>query len=462
MKHSRRWLTVLLGTAIAALTLVSYSGATGGRLVLKTSAYPIWAAYADGSVWVGTHHTTTVYRINPATGRITRRIADSKTPCGMPAAGFASLFVPDCIDEGGTTVQISTRTNKPVRELPGGSPVVGFGSVWTLNPSGRIVYRLDPRSGVVLARIATNLNEGAGGGQESLGAAGAGSIWLGSQTTKTVLRISAASNKVTDVITLPGGAASPTSAQGYAGGGPMAFAGGKIWYGNPAGVFEVDPASNTATLLPISIGALDGWGDIAFATGLGSVWVRTSGSQVTRIDPSTGKATGTYPATGGGGGLAVVGNYLWVANALTDTTWRERTGAAQGRAEFAARATVRPVPLALRGTWTASIDLQAMATIQQYAPDFDQQGNWTLTLTRTTFQLRNPQGYSAGSSRAYKVAPGVVHVANDPDCPGETSPQGGMYRFRIVGRTLTLRPTQVDACVSRQWLLEVRPWHRQR
>lgn len=279
--------------------------------------------HPTGSVWVGTHHDTTIYRINPATGRITRRVFDSRTPCGEPAAGFGFLFVPDCLDEGGTTIAISTRTNKPVRELRGGSAVVGYGSVWTLSLSGSIVYRLDPHSGVVLARIATGLNEGAGGGQESLGVAGAGSIWLGSQTTKTIVRISAASNKVTNVTALTGGEASATSAQGYAGGGPMAFAGGKVWYGNPAGVFEVDPTTNIATLLPISIGSLDGWGDITFATGRGSVWVRTSGSRVTRIDSSTGKVTGTYPATGGGGGLAIVGNYLWVANALSDTTWRE-------------------------------------------------------------------------------------------------------------------------------------------
>jgi hypothetical protein len=176
----------------------------------------------------------------------------------------------------------------------------------------------------VLARISTNLNEGVGGGMELLGTAGAGSVWLGSQTTKTVLRISAAKNKVTAVIPLPGAATTPTPAQGYAEGGPMAFAGGKIWFGNPAGIYEVDPSTNTARRLPIKIGALDLWGDITFATGLGSVWVRTSGTRVTRINPGTGRVIGTYPAAGGGGGIAIVGHSLWVANAGKDTTWRER------------------------------------------------------------------------------------------------------------------------------------------
>jgi hypothetical protein len=314
----------ILVAGIVTLASSSLVGAaTQKRLVVKTPPYPIWAAYANGTVWVGTHHSNVIYRIAPATGRIVKRVIDSTTPCGEPATGFGSIYVGDCIDEGGNTIQISARSNKPVRELPGGNPVVGFGSVWTLSGSGSLVRRFDPRTGIVLARIPTNLSEGAAGGQESLGTAGAGSIWLGSETTKTVLRISAATNTVTNVIDLPGAATSATADQGYAGGAQMAYAGGKVFYGNPAGVFEIDPSTNTSQLLPIKIGALDDWGDITFATGLGSVWVRTSGTQLTRINPTSGNVVGTYPAAGGGGGMAIVGHSLWVANAGLGTTWRE-------------------------------------------------------------------------------------------------------------------------------------------
>ncbi len=51
--------------------------------------------------------------------------------------------------------------------------------------------------------------------------------------------------------------------------------------------------------------------------------MRTSGKTVTRIDPATGTVVGSYPATGGGGGLAIAYGSLWVANANADTTWRE-------------------------------------------------------------------------------------------------------------------------------------------
>lgn len=323
-RNCRKLAVAILAAGVVTLAAASLVGAgTQTRLVVKTPPYPIWAAYANGTVWVGTHHSSLIYRIAPASGRIVKRVIDSRTPCTEPATGFGSIYVGDCIDEGTSTIQISARLNKPVRELPGDSPVVGFGSVWTLSGSGSLVRRFDPRTGVVLARIPTNLNEGVGGGQESLGTAGADSIWLGSQTTKTVLRISAATNKVTSVIALPGAAASATPDQGYAGGAQMAYAAGKVFYGNPAGVFEIDPSTNTARLLAIKIGALDYWGDITFATGLGSVWVRTSGTQVTRIDPASGSVVGTYPAAGGGGGMAIVGHSLWVTNAALDTTWRE-------------------------------------------------------------------------------------------------------------------------------------------
>ena len=314
----------LAGALALAVTSTLTAAAPAGSEVIRTRLYPIFAVPGYGSIWVGAHHGVVVYRINPATNKIVKTVSIHATSCGQPAVGAGSVFVPDCIDEGGETLQIDAMTNKVVRKLPGGGPVFGYGSVWIPNHAGKAVLRIDPRSGVVLARISVMVSGVAG--ESCLGVAGGGSLWIGSDGDKTVTRIDTATNTVTAVIPLAGAASGTSPGQGYAGGCEMAYAGGKAWYGNPAGIFEIDAATNTATLLPIRIGNLAKWGDIVMTAGAGSVWARTSGDSVTRIDPATGNVIRTYPATGGGGGMSVAYNSLWIANAGADSTWREPLG----------------------------------------------------------------------------------------------------------------------------------------
>lgn len=316
--------SLLAGALALAVTSTLTAAAPPGSKAIRTRLYPIFAVPGYGSIWVGAHHGVVVYRISPATNKIVKTVFIHATSCGQPAVGAGSVFVPDCIDEGGDTLQVDARTNKVVRKLPGGGPVFGYGSVWIPNHAGKAVLRIDPRSGVVLARISVTVSGVAA--ESCLGMAGGGSVWIGSDADKTVTRIDAGTNTVTAVIPLPGSASVSSPHQGYAGGCEMAFAGGKAWYGNPAGIFEVDAATNAATLLPIKIGNLAKWGDIVMTSGAGSVWARTSGNAVTRIDPATGNVIRTYPATGGGGGMSVAYGSLWVANAGADSTWREPLG----------------------------------------------------------------------------------------------------------------------------------------
>ena len=318
---ARRRALLLATAAVLALSTAAALAAPTKTTVIRTPGYPIFAVSGYGSIWVGAHQGHLVYRISPKTNRIVKQIDIGHTPCGQAAVGFGAVFVPDCIDEGGDTLEISATTNKVIRKFPGGG-MLGYGSVWTISGDGKLLRRLDPQSGVAIATLQTGfLDSGAGNG--CIGVAGAGAVWLGSDVSRTVTRVDAATNKTVAVIPLPGAATQPSPAQGYASGCEMAFAGGKVWYGNPAGIYEIDPATNTATLLRITIGSLAAWGDIVFATGLGSVWVRTSSTSITRIDPATGNVIGSYPATGEGGGLTVSYGSLWVANAGADSTWRE-------------------------------------------------------------------------------------------------------------------------------------------
>ncbi len=312
--------------AIATLALLATSSnaaAAGGKAVIEVDGGPIWSVPAYGSIWIGTHHQD-VYRVNPATNAIVDEITLPRPACGEPAVGFGALFIPECTDAGGNTFQLSAATHKVVRQLAGAGAAVGGGSVWTVNPDANHVWRYDPTTGKRIASVATHVLLGAA--NVTAGTSGGGSLWLGDQVDNTVIRVSLAANRTTAVIPLPGAVTTGKPDQGFASGGQMLYAFGKVWTGNPAGVYVVDPSTNKATRLDVRIGNLWAWGDIIFSAGDGSVWVRNTDSAVTRIDPKSGKAVGTYPATGGGGGSYVADRSLWVSNMGANTVWREPLG----------------------------------------------------------------------------------------------------------------------------------------
>jgi streptogramin lyase len=161
---------------------------------------------------------------------------------------------------------------------------------------------------------------------------GHGSVWLVSDSAKSVTRISTATNKVTDVITLTGAKtedeAFPRAAEqdtGYINGASVAFTPGRAWYANPAGLFEIDAHTNRARRISLGMRPFTDWGDDTVVSAAGSVWLRTTNTRIDRIDPASGKVQAVYPAgrEGGGGDITVAFGSLWVDNAGSDSVWRE-------------------------------------------------------------------------------------------------------------------------------------------
>jgi hypothetical protein len=318
---SRAVTTLALGLL---MPIALASASTAGRVVIRTPFFPAFAEVGYGAVWVGAHRGAVLYRIDPTTNRLTT-VQLRFEPICRASIGFGAIFITECLGNHIDTIAVSVRRQKIMRTFQGGWPIAAYGSLWTLNDAGTRVFRFDPRSGVRLASIPTGLDDGIVTGYtfETLAAAGAGAVWIVDQTAKSVVRIDAATNKAVAVIPLPGAATRHSSTQGYATGNSMAFAGGKVWCGNPAGVYEIDPATNRATLLPIKIGNLGVWGVIGITGWHNRVFVRTSGTTVTEIDARSAKVLRSYPATGGGGEPAVGYGSLWIPNAGSDTTWRE-------------------------------------------------------------------------------------------------------------------------------------------
>jgi streptogramin lyase len=302
-------------------------GVTG----ISAPGFPAMIVPGAGSVWVFTHRSSLAHRIDPNTNRIVAAVDLGDTPCTSVAFGGGLVWSSNCgPGEGskGISFGIDPKTDRVARRVRGTYPTFGDGSLWVLDDSGEFIRRVDPQSGVVLASIATRSDQQPGGGTLTIGGVSYGSVWLASDEDKTVTRISTATNKVTRVIPLVGSKTQdeefPTSS-GYIDGAQMAFADGRAWYGNPAGLFEIDARTNHATLIPLHMQPFTDWGDIPVVSAAGSIWLRTADATIDRVDPATGRGLTTYPADrgGGGGGVAVAFGSLWVDNAGIDTVWRE-------------------------------------------------------------------------------------------------------------------------------------------
>ena len=177
--------------------------------------------------------------------------------------------------------------------------VAAYGSIWVESHRGTILYRIDPATDTVVARIDV--------GQESCGTpgTGAGRIWVMpcGDGTKTVI-VDPATNQI--VGSLQAGSLS------------MAFTKGSVWIGaiaHDGTLLRVDPTTlRTLSTIPAGHG-LD-----SVVTGAGYVWVadaeRVTGDPdvISKIDPDTGRviATVSGPDPGRGPALLFAFGSLWL------------------------------------------------------------------------------------------------------------------------------------------------------
>ena len=139
------------------------------KTITSVGLDPFALAAGHGAVWVLDDVLRTVFRVDPVTNSVVRRLRLDFDPSGI-AVGAGSVWVTDA--SGGRVVRIDPRTNRidgstAVGRDPVGV-VVGEGSVWVANYKDGTVSRIDPRSGSVVATIPVghypaNIATGVGG-----------------------------------------------------------------------------------------------------------------------------------------------------------------------------------------------------------------------------------------------------------------------------------------------------------
>lgn len=286
------------------VTLVRITVQPSGPAVtsIPVSGAPINLVFAESAVWASSSDGS-VSRIDPATNRVTARIAVGTGQLGGLAFGDGSLWVAnfgggelDRIDPGSGSVVARVA----VGGQPVGPAVAADGTVWVSNFDGS-VERVDAATNTVTARISV-------GGMAEATAFAFGLVWS-TNNDGTIAAIDPATNQVSgqrvtidqDVDSIAPAADGLWACTYYA--GTVAF---------------VDPASRRVTK---HVGLGDNCSGIAYAAG--AVWAsRTQRGQVVKIDPATAKILGAIQVGSRPRDITFGANSLWVVNEGSGTVSR--------------------------------------------------------------------------------------------------------------------------------------------
>ena len=264
---------------------------------------PDWMA-ADKEMWVSNSPKNMVARLDPKSAAVTT-FAVGKHPCSGLAAGFGSLWVPNCGDS--TITRLDLADGKAQATFPltiansEGGVAIGAGSFWILTDTRGTLARVDPATNKVVAEIDV------APGSYAV-AFGLNAIWVTSHEKSTLTRVNAQTNVIEETIPV----------------GPnprfLTVGEGAVWTLNQGdgSISRVDPKTNKV-VATIEAGLPGPGGEIS--AGEGSVWVTSFEFPLTRIDPSTNKVAQQF--FGEGGDAIRVGlGYVWLTNIRAGNIWR--------------------------------------------------------------------------------------------------------------------------------------------
>jgi virginiamycin B lyase len=265
---------------------------------------PDWMA-VDKEVWVSNSPKGTVARLDPKSNAVMATITVGKHPCSGLAAGFGSVWVPNCGDS--TITRLALEDGKAQATFPmtiadsEGAIAIGAGSFWILTDTKGTLARVDPATNKTVAEIYVAPGSFAV-------AFGDNAVWVTSNEKNVLTRVNA-QNHVIEA-TIPVGPKPRFLTVGE----------GSVWTLNQGdgSISRVDMKTNKV-IATIEAGVPGGGGEIS--AGEGSVWITTFEYPITRIDPSTNKVAQQFYGEGGDSIRAGLG-WIWLTNIRAGNVWR--------------------------------------------------------------------------------------------------------------------------------------------
>jgi YVTN family beta-propeller protein len=281
--------------------------------VFPIEGSPDWQVLTDDAVWVTNGPKNTVHRLDPKTNKVLAAVTVGTRPCSGLAAGFGTVWVPNCGDrsgEGKSVSRIDMKTNEVVATLPigpaqsEGGVATGAGSFWMVSDQKGVLSRIDPATNKVIAEIAvTEKSAAVNFGEEA--------AWVTTPGANTLTRVDPKTNQVTATIAV--------------GPGPrfLTVGSGSIWTLNQGdgSVSRVD-GKTAKVIATIEAGISGSGGEIAF--GEGHVWATIFQIPITEIDPATNSVVKQWVGPGGDS-IRVGHGSVWLSNLQAGNVWRFST-----------------------------------------------------------------------------------------------------------------------------------------
>lgn len=284
--------------------------------VFPIEGTPDWQVVTEDAVWVTNGPKNTVHRLDPKSDKVLAAVTVGTRPCSGLAAGFGTIWVPNCGDRTGagkSVSRIDMKTNEVVATLPvgpaqsEGGVATGAGSFWMVSYQSDqkgVLARIDPATNQVIAEItvpdksaAVNFGEGA--------------AWVTTPATNQLTRIDPNTNKVTDTIAV--------------GPGPrfLTVGAGSIWTLNQGdGTISRVDGKSAKLVATIQAGIPGSGGEIAF--GESHVWATIPQIPISEIDPATNAVVKQWFGAGGDS-IRVGHGSVWLSNLRQQNVWRFTT-----------------------------------------------------------------------------------------------------------------------------------------
>jgi len=265
---------------------------------------PDWLAMGENQVWTNSRGQDLVSRMDPDTNE-TVAVVSVKNPCSGLVVAEGTLWAPSCAEK--VIYRIDTKINMVVAKVPVGPAnneggiAYGAGSIWLpSDPKGELT-RVDPATNGIAATIPV-----APGSYTAV--FGYGRVWVSSTDKSLVSVIHPASNKVIAEIPVDKGPRFMAAGEGY------------VWTLNQGTgtVTKIDPLTMTV-VATIDVGLPGTGGDIA--AGEGAVWVTSRDIPLTRIEVATNTVTHQFVGPGGDA-IRVLHGSVWLSNGRWSNVWR--------------------------------------------------------------------------------------------------------------------------------------------
>jgi virginiamycin B lyase len=195
---------------------------------------------AGGKVWVASYRTGLVYRVDPRKGRVVSRSQVGRWPAHFAVRNgvvLVSVFELGLVIRpvaGGNLWVALARSSSlarvdpasgAVKRFPLGHEGPGFltaigGHLWTSTGDGKVL-RVDPSTGRIVATFSV------AGTPADIGVSRAGLVWVADKERSTVTRIDPTVNRILDVVPAGRGAYSVVAAEGDI--WVTSYAGSDVW-----------------------------------------------------------------------------------------------------------------------------------------------------------------------------------------------------------------------------------------